>query len=232
MKRRDRSYINIYKKHHGDIPKDSLGRSYDIHHIDGNPDNNEISNLIALSIDDHYKIHKEQGDVGAAWAISYRLNLDPADISELTRNMNLTRAANGTHWSQILSKQGIHPFQSSEFQKKINKISMENGTHASLQKWTCEKCGKQGKNLTNYSRYHGENCGTDSKSKGRVWVNNGTESKLVEKSILDALLNDGWAAGRGSADLTPKRLNANGTHGRANPYVRKTSRPYNKKVKG
>ena len=231
MKRRNRSYINIYKEHYGDIPKDSLGRSYDIHHIDGNPDNNHISNLIALSIDEHYKIHKEQGDTGAAWAISHRLNLDPADISELTRNMNLTRAANGTHWSQVASQQGIHPFQSSDFQKKLNKIKMEKGTHPTQQIWTCEKCGKTGKNATNYSRYHGDNCGTDSKARGRVWVNDGTVTKMIDRNDLEPLLNNGWTEGRGPANLTPKRLNVNGKQGRANPYVRKTSRAYNKKVK-
>lgn len=108
---------------------------------------------------------------------------------------------------------------------------MEKGTHPTQQTWTCEKCGKQGKSLTNYSRYHGENCGIDSKSKGRVWVNNGAETKLVEKTALPTLLNEGWVAGRGPSDLTPRRLNSNGTQGNASAYVRKTTRPYNKKVK-
>jgi len=229
MTSRNRSYIAIYKQHYGDIPKYSLGRSYDIHHIDGNPHNNDISNLIALRIEEHYKIHKEQGDIGAAWLVSKRLNLGSDELSRLATHMNLSRSKNGTHWSQIASQQGIHPFQSSNFQKKLSKISMEKGTHACLQQWTCEICGKTGQNLTNYSRYHGENCGADSKVKGRVWVNNGTVTKLAEKTILDTLLNEGWIEGRGSTDLTPKRLNSKGTQGRARPYVRKTSRPYNKK---
>jgi len=29
-------YRRIYLKHHSFIPKDNLGRVYDIHHIDGN----------------------------------------------------------------------------------------------------------------------------------------------------------------------------------------------------
>ena len=183
--KRNRSYTAIYKEHHGDIPKDSLGRSYDIHHIDGNPHNNDISNLIALSIEDHYKIHKDQGDWVAAWLVSKRLNLGPSELSALATKANLSRSANGTHWSQVASQQGIHHFQNSEFQKKIAKISLQKGTHACQQQWTCEKCGKTGQSMTNYSRYHGDNCGTDSTAKGRVWVNNGTVTKLVARTTLD-----------------------------------------------
>lgn len=38
-------YRKIYENHFGPIPKDKDGRSYEIHHIDGNRKNNEISNL-------------------------------------------------------------------------------------------------------------------------------------------------------------------------------------------
>jgi len=51
----------LYIKNHGSIPIDENGCSYEIHHIDGNHDNNDISNLIAISIKEHYEIHKKQG---------------------------------------------------------------------------------------------------------------------------------------------------------------------------
>ena len=44
-----RSYRRIYEKHHGKIPKDSDGRSYEIHHIDGDHNNCDISNLKLVS---------------------------------------------------------------------------------------------------------------------------------------------------------------------------------------
>jgi len=228
---RNREYIKIYKQHHGEIPRDSQGRSYDIHHIDGDYTNNDISNLVALSIEEHYKLHRAQEDWGAAWLVAKRLKISQQEKSEITRNMNLARAKAGTHWSQVTSKNGTHPFQNLEFQRKMAAIQLSRGTHASQQAWTCEKCGKTGKNLVNYSRYHGDNCGAVSVSQGRIWVNNGSVSKMIYKNELEQLEIEGWVLGRGSTDLTTRRVNAKGTTGRANTYVRKTTRPYNRKQK-
>ncbi len=231
MKKRRRAYRKIYEEHFGEIPKDSTGRAYDIHHIDGDYNNNDISNLQAMSIQEHYKLHLAQGDWGAAWACAKRLTIDPADKSNLISKLNLSRAARGIHWSQTASKLRIHPFQDLTFQKNLTRQSMSNGTHSCQQQWICEKCGTTGKHLVNYNRYHGPNCGTESKSKGKVWINNGVISKLIDKTSLTEMLNDGWVTGRGSGEITSKRLNAHGTSGRAMPYVRKTTRPYNKKIK-
>jgi len=54
------NYRKIWEQTHGQIPKDEQGRTYDIHHIDGNRKNNSIENLICLSLEDHYKIHLKQ----------------------------------------------------------------------------------------------------------------------------------------------------------------------------
>jgi hypothetical protein len=96
MNKRSRVYRKIYKHYFGEIPKDNYGRSYDIHHIDGDYTNNDPSNLIALSIKEHYELHINQEDWGCAWAISKRFNIDPLEKAELTRQMNLENARNGT----------------------------------------------------------------------------------------------------------------------------------------
>lgn len=228
---RNREYIKIYKQHYGEIPRDSQGRSYDIHHIDGDYTNNDISNLVALSIEEHYKLHKTQEDWGAVWALAKRLDVSQQEKSKAARNSNLARAKAGTHWSQVSSKNGTHPFQNPEFQRMMMDKQLSKGTHSSHQTWTCEKCNKTGKHMVNYSRYHGDNCGAVSVSQGRVWVNNGSVSKMINKDQLEQSTAEGWYLGRGSAELTTKRVNANGTTGRANPYVRKTTRPYNRKEK-
>ncbi len=57
------NYRKLWEDTYGPIPKDSQGRTYDIHHIDGNRRNNHIENLICLSIEDHYKIHLQQYEV-------------------------------------------------------------------------------------------------------------------------------------------------------------------------
>jgi hypothetical protein len=53
-------YRKIWKDSNGPIPIDEFGRSYEIHHIDGDHYNNEISNLIHLTISDHKKIHSDK----------------------------------------------------------------------------------------------------------------------------------------------------------------------------
>ena len=65
-------YREVWKDHHGEIPKDENGKSYHIHHIlpqsEGGGDN--IENLIALSAEDHYDVHLERGDYGACALLS------------------------------------------------------------------------------------------------------------------------------------------------------------------
>jgi hypothetical protein len=80
-----REYRYLWRKHFGPIPKDDLGRSYEIHHIDGNRDNNDLSNLKCVSIQEHYDIHKRQGDWAACWSISKRLNLSARELNELRK---------------------------------------------------------------------------------------------------------------------------------------------------
>ena len=55
-------WIKIYEDHYGPLPKDEKGRKYEIHHLDGNRENNDPSNLEAISITEHYNQHYEKGD--------------------------------------------------------------------------------------------------------------------------------------------------------------------------
>jgi len=104
-------YRVIYEQHHGPIPKDETGRTYEIHHIDGNNKNNDISNLKALTIQEHYDIHYKQGDWGACSKIAARMKLSPevlsASASEFTRKNNIR-----------LAKEGKHPSQTEKFRKE------------------------------------------------------------------------------------------------------------------
>ncbi len=84
-RRKNYNYRNVYTKHHGPIPKDEFGRSFDVHHLNGNPDDDRPENLIAVSIADHYRIHIEQGDYAAAALIARRAN---APIPDTTGERN------------------------------------------------------------------------------------------------------------------------------------------------
>jgi hypothetical protein len=90
-------HVKVWKKTYGSIPKDPWGRSYEIHHIDGNSSNNCLENLICVSINEHYDIHKKQGDWGAAFLIARRMESLPDDISQVARNATLKRIEEGTH---------------------------------------------------------------------------------------------------------------------------------------
>jgi hypothetical protein len=47
------NYRKLWESYYGPIPKDNVGRTFDIHHIDGNRKNNKIENLICVSLEDH-----------------------------------------------------------------------------------------------------------------------------------------------------------------------------------
>lgn len=61
VRHKKNDYRKIYEEHYGKIPK-----GHHIHHIDFNPLNNSIENLIALTPEDHAKIHI---DAGHSWCV-------------------------------------------------------------------------------------------------------------------------------------------------------------------
>lgn len=87
------NYRKIWEDSFGKIPKDQNGISYEIHHIDGNRNNNSLDNLVCVSIEEHYKIHFDQKDYYACACITKRMKLSEQDrqilserIAEANRN--------------------------------------------------------------------------------------------------------------------------------------------------
>jgi len=80
-----RNYRKIWEKKYGKIPKDETGRSMEIHHIDGNHNNNELDNLKLVTIEEHYNIHIEQNDFSAAALIGKRLKLPIDHFSSIQK---------------------------------------------------------------------------------------------------------------------------------------------------
>jgi len=133
------NYRKIYENHNGIIPKDSDGRTYEIHHIDGNHSNNNPSNLKAVTIQEHYDIHYAQGDFGACMLIGNKMKLSPTEISTMATLHNHQMVQNGTHPflggkvqsknAQQMVQNGTHPFLGGKIQSKSNKNRISNGTH-------------------------------------------------------------------------------------------------------
>jgi mevalonate kinase len=94
-----KKYVRIWEKHHGK----KLPSNMEIHHIDGNHNNNDIINLKAVTIEEHLKIHQEQHDYGAVQAILMRMNLTE-------EQKKLLRECASKHQKKLLEK-GKHNFQ-------------------------------------------------------------------------------------------------------------------------
>lgn len=187
-KKYSRSKVNyrlIYKQHYGPIPREPNGRSYEIHHIDGDSNNNHYSNLVALTLQEHYDLHYRQRDWFACWKIGIKLRLDPDTIAELSRVAAQERIKNGTHHflggemqrklvsdgthhllgGEVQRKvnarrlsDGTHNFLSGEVQRVTNANRIANGSHPTQTMLTCH-CGKT-MNAMLYSRWHGSKCKT------------------------------------------------------------------------
>ena len=188
MNKRSAEYRRIYKKHFGKVPKDELGRSYDIHHKDGDHSNNLPENLVAIPIQEHYNIHHQKEDWKACVMIGLRMKLSPEEISQLNSLAANKRVQEGTHhW---LSKQhsdsvknrindavanGTYHMLGGQIQKekqdkrvalgthqwcgsKGNLSMLENGTHPSQKEFICPHCNTKGKGSTNAKRWHFDNC--------------------------------------------------------------------------
>lgn len=135
-------YRKIYEQHMGPISKDADGRSYHIHHLDGDRSNNKIENLKAVSLREHYQIHLDQGDYAACIRLAKLLAVGKEEWEDLlrkngeqSRQRNLARVANGTHQFlggeivRALVENGTHNFLGGEISRRITAKRLAGGTH-------------------------------------------------------------------------------------------------------
>lgn len=119
------NYRKIYEDHYGPIPKEPDGRSYEVHHKDGDHSNNDPKNLIAVTLQEHYDIHYAQGDYGACYMMaSQRMNRSPEEIAHIASLHQRARVADGTHHllggviQRRLVAEGKHHLLSGEIQRR------------------------------------------------------------------------------------------------------------------
>ena len=98
--RKDIYHRKIWEEHYGPIPRDRDGRSYEIHHVDGNHKNNDVNNLLCVTIEEHYKIHYEQGDYAACMIMFDRMKVSPQEKSRIAKlaNTGENNPMHGTKW--------------------------------------------------------------------------------------------------------------------------------------
>ena len=137
-----------------------------------------------MTIEEHYNIHKEQGDWAACLIIARRMKISPTEKSILAKESNKKRIANGTHhfksseWQRenqlkrveagnhhllggaIQRKQvadQTHHLLGGKIQRKTQLSLLANGKHISQKFQICEYCGREF-NLGNYKNWHGDKC--------------------------------------------------------------------------
>jgi hypothetical protein len=136
----NQNYRKIYEEYYGPIPCEPNGRTYEIHHIDGNHSNNNPLNLVAVTLQEHYDIHYAQGDYSSCLLMAkQRMSKTPAELSELGRLNALSQIEQGIHPWQDGSKatarnnkwvaEGIHPFQTRDDGTNLQDDRIANGTH-------------------------------------------------------------------------------------------------------
>lgn len=80
-----KEHRRVWTEAHGPIPKDENGRSFEIHHINGNHQDNRLENLECLRIEEHFQRHFDNGDWGACVLIGRRMSMTPEELSNLQR---------------------------------------------------------------------------------------------------------------------------------------------------
>jgi hypothetical protein len=112
---RNYDYIKIWIEANGSIPKDENGKSYEIHHIDGDHINNDLSNLECITIKDHYEKHYINGDYGACRQIAWRMGTTSEELSRLTKLQWASRSEEEkksitSKISKTLKNKGANPY--------------------------------------------------------------------------------------------------------------------------
>lgn len=203
-------YRRLWRKYYGAIPLDELGRRYDIHHIDGNRENNDIENLMCISMQEHMELHISQGDWAAAFRIAQRMGIDPAIKSELMSLSNKKRLQAGTHPFQQpdirkltadriakLVITGEHPFQRPEVIQKAVRVKSEKYNHQELSQqaqlgWARWK--RDNRDATTRT-LQGSKVGAD-RTRGSVWYHKLDGTHIRTKPDDPRIVEEGWIQGR------------------------------------
>lgn len=215
-----KNYRKLWEKVNGPIPVDELGRKYEIHHIDGDRENNDISNLACITIEDHFQIHYNQGDWGAAYRIAQRMEIDPKIKSELMRRSNRKRLEEGSHpfldnqlrarnyevtMARVANKQ--HPFQDPKNNEKAIKTKQAKYNHEELSQQTKKGWENWKKNNPNVDRTtKGSKVGAD-KTRGTKWYHKLDGSQLRTTPDDLRIVNEGWLRGRFEGKLLSDKAN-------------------------
>lgn len=160
-------YRRIYEHHFGPIPK-----GYHIHHKDGNHSNNEPENLMCVTAQEHFRIHYDQKDYGACWAMirTGHITLTEEERSEISSHQMKYQWDN--HRDKMLKA------------RKNRDDSCLIGRTWKLDPETAKKVSSY---ITPFTTETADIC------KDTIWINNGLKNKRI-KNIEE--IPEGYTKGR------------------------------------
>ena len=126
---RKRLHVYIYEKYNGKIPK-----GMQVHHIDHNKDNNEISNLKLVTRKEHDKIHFEE--------------MTEEDKERKRKNLELNARPKAIEWHKSLEGKEWHIKHYLEMKDKLYK----------KYNFICLTCGKEFESTQIKSKYCSNLC--------------------------------------------------------------------------
>lgn len=173
-------YRKIWEKYN----KACLLPGIEIHHIDGNRDNNDPLNLLAVTVEEHYNIHLQQNDINAAAFIAERLNIDTNTYRILKQNAGKLCADRKTGFHKLTSEEKSLNGRIGGLKTVSNKSGIFSEDYDRKNTGLMcrdKKLGFHG--LTSDERKKISSLAT----KGRIWIIN---SDGIRKRILPSQLNE------------------------------------------
>lgn len=168
------NYRKLWEQHHGPIPKDEYGRTYDIHHIDGNRKNNSLDNLVCLSIEDHYKIHlkkfeetKSEKEFASLVFLSKRMNRSIDSLTGWTRSDETKKKIRQTLTGKKRPKE------------VVEKVSKKLKGH----KWTEDQIKSRVEGLKNFYKENDR----DSRTEWRENISKSHKGKILSEATKEKL---------------------------------------------
>lgn len=179
-------YRKIWEEHN----QQRIPDGYEIHHIDGNRENNDPDNLLCLSIEEHLEIHRKQEDWGAVQAILARME-DRDGIREAASKAQKKRLKENRHNFQIMTSERRTEISKKTLDERLKKhgvafLGIENPV-ANSKKAGMIAAKKKAGFLNTNSEHHGSKHVRNT----YWWTNTETGERVRSKSAP----NDKWKRG-------------------------------------
>lgn len=163
----------------------SLLPETEIHHIDGDRTNNDPSNLLAVSIEEHLDIHYNQEDWGAVQAIKMRMD-NREGIREAASKFQLEKLENGEHNFQKMTRE-----RRTEISKKTMKERLSSGSGAFIITDPVDNAKKARSKMSREMELYLQSKMVDKVRGSCWWTNKSTGEKVRQKECP----GEGWNRG-------------------------------------